>query len=620
MTHFLLRFAKRPDILPIVLLAIFQKLAAQPQTLTLPEVQVSADRWASLFNTATLHRPDTALKLLNTASSAAEVFSKLGLFFKTYGSGGLATSGFRGTGAGHSTVVWNGFNIKNPMNGVIDFSLFPLGLSSEVLLFEGGGSSLYGNGAIGGTLMLNDLPAFTEGLQAHLHLSAGSFSDFRQRATLNFAKKNTAALLNLWHHAAKNDFPVRPGNYRQPHAALKHTGISQSIRLRLGQHNELNTFVWMQNVSRQLPPSRTETSTDAQQDDQVLRLGTRWTRLHRSGSTTLQAGYFREQLLFFSNLIDSSRSHSNTWVADFIRQHHSDHSKLVFKLQGQHQNAHSPETGLHRRNTLAAVAGWKYYSSSEKTFLEAFLRQELTDGKMLPPTGSAGLTLNLNRSMAAILRIGRSYNLPTFNDLYWQDAFAKGNPNLKPEHGFGLEGGLKMSSENYFVDLRLHSTWVTDKITWRPKDGIWMPENQKQLWSRGVSMKVGLHHSAGKWKFSHNAFINLNRSTEASRRAQISYMPLLTASCTAMAQIGKNKAVVQCTYTSRIYTTSDQNTAESEAPTTLLHLHLIKTWLVGATPVSTTLSVNNLLNTTYEIINARPMPGRSFRVALGISL
>ena len=37
------------------------------------------------------------------------------LYIKNYGSGGTATSSFRGTLAGHTKVTWNGININDPM-------------------------------------------------------------------------------------------------------------------------------------------------------------------------------------------------------------------------------------------------------------------------------------------------------------------------------------------------------------------------------------------------------------------------------------------------------------------------------------------------------------------------
>ncbi|MAT55708.1 MAG: hypothetical protein CMN32_14625, partial [Saprospirales bacterium] len=613
------------SIIAILLLSFVQSLSAQSDTLTLPEVQVSADKSVQVFSTAAIHRPDTALQLLNSMGTGAEVLPQMGFFLKTYGSGSLATSAFRGTGANHSTVVWNGFNIKNPMNGVIDYSLFPMGLSDDVALFDGGGSSLYGNGAIGGTLMLNDRLSFDEEFRTRLSLSGGSFSDYRQSAALHFAKKRTASNLKLWNQTARNDFPVEPDRHRQENAKLRHSGISQANRFRLNARNELGSFFWYQDVTRQIPPSRTEVNTHAQQDDQVLRAGVRWNNRQQSGMTTLQAGYFNERLLFFNDLIDSSRSQSHTWVADLKQQLYFGRNKLILKLQGQQQQASTRETGDQQRKTLAAVAGWKYYSTSEKSFLEVFLRQELVDGEAVPLTGSAGINWQVADNAVTTFRFSRSYNIPTFNDLYWQDGFAEGNPDLKPETGYGFEAGLRLSDEAFYVDLRLHSTTVANRILWVQFGGSWQPMNLDEVWSRGLSMKVGFDKSHQAWQYKNSFTVNFNRSSElgnysAGKTEQLIYTPVITANYTIVAERGRNKAILQWNHTSRIYTTRYNNRKYSLDPFSIVNLHLVRHWDLGSIPLSTSFSANNLLNKDYEVIDSRPMPGRNFRVTVAVGL
>lgn len=611
-----------PPLYSLLLLLIsLQSLSAQSDTLTLPEVQVSADISVQVFNTAAIHRPDTSLQLLNSLGTGAEVLPQMGFFLKTYGSGSLATSAFRGTGANHSTVVWNGFNIKNSMNGVIDYSLFPMGLADDMALFDGGGSSLYGNGAIGGTLMLNDRLKFGEGFQTKLTLSGGSYSDFRQNASLHFSKKRSASNLKLWNQTAKNDFPVKPDKHRQENAEMRHSGLSQSNRFQLNSRNELSTFFWYQDVSRQIPPSRTETNSHSQQDDQVLRTAVRFNSRQESGMTTLQAGYFKEKLLFFNDLIDSSRSRSNTWVADAIQQHYFSRNKLSLKLQGQHQQANTRETGEQKRNTLAAIAGWKYYSPSEQSFLEVFIRQELVDGKAVPLTGSTGLNWKVAAKALTTFRLSRSYNIPTFNDLYWQDAFAKGNPDLKAETGYGFEWGLKLSDDKAFVDFRLHSTTVSNRIIWAQTFGTWKPFNFDEVWARGFSLTLGANHHVNSWELRHRTAVMFNRSSIVGNRFnQLIYTPLITANYTFIVEKGVNKAILQCDYTSRIYTTTSNNELYSVPPFVLLNLHLMRNWQLGNIPLSTALSINNLLNKDYEVIDSRPMPGRNFRVNIAMQM
>ena len=59
------------------------------------------------------------------------------IYIKTYGSGGLATPAFRGTGAGHTLITWNGISLNNPMSSQSDLSLVPAGLLDEISVMHG---------------------------------------------------------------------------------------------------------------------------------------------------------------------------------------------------------------------------------------------------------------------------------------------------------------------------------------------------------------------------------------------------------------------------------------------------------------------------------------------------
>ena len=56
----------------------------------------------------------------------------------------LSTISFRGTGAGHTSVIWNGVNINQPTIGQTDFSLFPVFAFDDIRIFYGASSSIFG--------------------------------------------------------------------------------------------------------------------------------------------------------------------------------------------------------------------------------------------------------------------------------------------------------------------------------------------------------------------------------------------------------------------------------------------------------------------------------------------
>ena len=74
---------------------------------------------------------------------------------KSFGSGGLATPSFRGTGPSHTRVSWNDVNLNSPMLGQFDLSLIPAGFIDGVNIYYGAGSMGINSGGFGGVIDLH---------------------------------------------------------------------------------------------------------------------------------------------------------------------------------------------------------------------------------------------------------------------------------------------------------------------------------------------------------------------------------------------------------------------------------------------------------------------------------
>src|SRR5665213_1406037 len=117
----------------------------------LPVVEVSSSRlntFASGNKSETFD--STLLNHYSTGNLADLLANESQVFIKSYGLGSLAMSSFRGAGAEQTAVLWNGFNLQSPMNGLLDLSLVPINFMDEVRLQYGGAGALWGSGAVGG--------------------------------------------------------------------------------------------------------------------------------------------------------------------------------------------------------------------------------------------------------------------------------------------------------------------------------------------------------------------------------------------------------------------------------------------------------------------------------------
>ena len=122
---------------------------------------------------------DSIIKQQFKFNSVADLLNlNSSIFIKNYGPGGLSSSAFRGGNASQTAILWNGLNIQNAMLGQCDLTLMPNLLFENIQIEYGGSSSLWGSGAVGGSIHLNNNLEFNKGLQINTNIGSGSFIKF----------------------------------------------------------------------------------------------------------------------------------------------------------------------------------------------------------------------------------------------------------------------------------------------------------------------------------------------------------------------------------------------------------------------------------------------------------
>ncbi len=171
--------------------------------------------------------------------------------------------------------------------------------------------------------------------------------------------------------------------------------------------------------------------------------------------------------------------------------------------------------GYHYRNDYAL------FSQLKKEFfacltLTVGLRQQFVDGE--PGTGdydrflpSLGLDLELLHNLHLFANLGRAFRSPTFNDLYYQNSFMVGNPDLGPEEGWTYETGLKY--DNRFSSLRLAAFFMDyeDKIEIDRRHGYPLSYfNAGDYQSSGIEWELSCNPFADRadWRNRLSAYCN----------------------------------------------------------------------------------------------------------------
>ncbi|MFT7605917.1 MAG: vitamin B12 transporter, partial [Saprospiraceae bacterium] len=209
-------------------------------------------------------------KTLNTtaADNIAELLgSEGGVFIKSYGLNSLATSSIRGGTAGHTLVLWNGLPIQSPMLGLLDLSLLPLSSVEQITFQKGGNAALWGSGAIGGVVGLNNQADFSNKLSLGTQIKIGSFGELSTQVHVGFGNQRFQSSTKFFLHQADNDFYYSTGaglpKRQQTNAHFYQQNILQDFYFNFKNNQKLAIHYWRQYADRETPPTNTQNYSEA---------------------------------------------------------------------------------------------------------------------------------------------------------------------------------------------------------------------------------------------------------------------------------------------------------------------------------------------------------------------
>ena len=147
---------------------------------------------------------DSVLKKNGALLTSALNFNT-NIYFKENGLGMVSSPSFRGTTASQTAVLWNGININSQFNGQTDFNTINAGGFDNISVRGGGGSVVYGSGAIGGTIHLNTQLDFSGKTKQDLFLQYGSFNTLDARYKIKTSTKKWSLSAALARNSSDND-------------------------------------------------------------------------------------------------------------------------------------------------------------------------------------------------------------------------------------------------------------------------------------------------------------------------------------------------------------------------------------------------------------------------------
>jgi|TARA_B100001971_G_C18256892_1_gene582928 iron complex outermembrane receptor protein len=571
------------------------------------------------------------------------------VFVKSYGRGTLSTVSFRGTGASHTKVLWEGFNINSPMLGQTDFSLLPNSFFNEVELNYGGGSLIEISGALGGSVSLKSKIDQTNSIFS-IHQSIGSFNTYLTSAVLNLKKERISSSTHFVRQSSVNDFqyynnallPVGK-EMIQTDADFVVNGFTQQLAYKISGKQQIKFITWNQWNNRTIPKIMTNVEKGGNhrewQKDFSSRNILQWELNTSKTQWEAKAAYFYEELDYYlqtsDSLIDSKNlvesysfigNVSTELVNTFILK-----AGIELLRENVISNNYIEKKQRHKISS---------YVSLKKTFkkkftAEALVRAEVSDSEFIPLMPMIGINYKpfARHDLHIRANVSRNYNLPSLNDLYW---YPNGNEDLKPEQSLqteaGLDYSLKLNNKNLLtVSGSAYISSVNNWIIWEPGDYIdWHPENIPKVLSRGAELSCQIKGKYRNILYSFFGEYAVTRTTRNSDSAKISglsniqliYVPMHTAN--GFLNISTRGYYVNwsLSFTSSRNTSlnKDKNSPFILPSYMLNNISVGKKFMLKKAGFDIRFKIYNVFNVDYQAVLWRAMPGRNFEISLNCKI
>ncbi len=209
----------------------------------------------------------------------------------------------------------------------------------------------------------------------------------------------------------------------------------------------------------------------------------------------------------------------------------------------------------------------------------------------------------------------RMVQFPNMDDLYWEGDGYYGNPDLKPESGWGGDIGVNFKLQPVEFSCTVFTNYYANKIQWAGNT----PQNIASAFYLGLDCSLKASFLEDRLNFSLNGEYLYNRLLDKSNSLtygkKIMWTPDFTFGASAVWKEKKFNLNLEGNFVGKRYT-SNLNVYFVE-PYFLLNASGEFTGWENFTPY---FRAENLLNARYEAVENYPMPGISFTIGVKFAL
>ncbi len=612
-------------------------------TQNIPEFQVS-EKVEIMFSEINTQSIDSTILRNNNTNNLGSLLAKnSAITLRAYGVTGISSISMRGGNSNHVAVMWNGFNIQDPLNGGVNFFQSSSNFTDAINIQYGGSSSAFGSGAVGGVIHLDNKPKFNNSFFGSTMLKTGSFGLNAQHLQFGYGGKKLSSQVRVFHSKVNNDFefsneakkgaPIE----RYFNANNNQYGILHELYYKINNKQLLSSQIWYQHNYRNVPGNMTVLRQEGVEEnltDDWIRWGLNWNRKGDKVNYEARTGIFYNKSKYVNSTLDLNSNYSSVRsVSELMatvklwKSHRLAVGVLNNYTSGVSDNF-NPNPTL---NSLALYIA-PSFKLNKKVTLNTGIREEFYNEDLTPLTYSINTRYLFYKNWYTTISFSKNYRTPNFNDLYWNGGFAKGNINLKSENGYSKDIGLGIKKQNNSMSIHSEATFyhntIDDQIQWIPEGQNWMPVNISKVETKGIELKC---NSTFKISRKSSVIFNLNyaytdaqikeKSSNESDEVlnkQLIYIPYYQGNTYFGFKVYDLLLDVNLQYVGYQFTRADN--LEWLDAYFLTDIGL--SYVFNKTKYSIQLftKANNIFNTIYQVRQWYPMPPTNYEIGINLTL
>jgi len=605
----------------------------------LPDIIIQDKKIKKKFNASQqIDSSTTRFYTQNTMPLLLQLHSNV--FVKNYGVGSLSTISLRGSSAAQTSVNWQGMQLNNAMTGLSDISSIPVSFFENINIEYGNNMQRH---TIGGSIQLSNETNF-DSTSKDIRVGLGYESLRNQSLFLSssYHSKKMYNQLKAFISSGKNEYAIdyldkNESNLLQ-HAEYKNIGLLNDFAYKMNAYNLFSVHVWMQQNTRNIPPTIFEESSAKEEKTNSFRSIIQWNKTENKCKQIFLTGMNKE---YYAYVDTNSKIAYNADVISIPMQYTLQYS--LYKNQSVSiQFAGSSNLILQQKDANLTKGSVSLFYTIEniakRISIETQVQKEYSSIFQLPWVMKIAANAKVMRGINLFASVSKNYRAPTLNELYFNPG---GNINLQPELSKNLESGIAYKhahkKSNLDAECTAYQRKVDNWISWFG-NAILTPHNIQQVESKGLEINANYHIQLSA--LSHHNKTNPTRTEVEPKIIHLGLLYAYTLSCTKESKItndfsiGKQIPYVPryqfktnigfstkkidmkyvFAYTGYRFVTTDES--QYLMPYKTSNLFFAYRHHIRRSNMEYTFKALNLFNERYESIVGRIMPKRNYSVEL----